>query len=144
MHTRLYLKRGLALLTGLAVVTFLGMYLSGAFCWGYESYEIYSTNTYSKSRYGASFGRKRVYLLANDTLIIRYEASIRKGHLTLHVFKPFKPFGAKDSVSRTVYNSGQGEFILRIRESCYYVICISPHPGNGGYDLSYEATWSRR
>ncbi len=124
-----------------AFLGFAAMYGFGAFCWGHESYEVKAPNAFSGSRWGVSFGPKQVHLRKNDTLVVRYDAEIHNGHLFIHVFKPFKPFGSEQGHSHYVRTSGKGEFLVPIRETCYYVISIDT---SARCDLSYELSWSRR
>ena len=144
MHWSVYTKRIVMVVAALGVLTVGAMYLGGVICWGHESYEIRSVAPFGRSRVGASFGPKQIYLRAGETLVVRYDAEIRKGHLMLHLFKPFKPLGSKDSVSKNVYTTGKGEFTVRIRENCYYVLSIDAWPDGNGYDVAYDASWSRR
>ena len=150
--------RTAAIYTGLAFVAVLaiwfGAYASGVFPWlGYVSLNSRSlaaepVGIVGRDTTGAStqIGLKTFAFLKGQTIVIRYDAEIRRGCLWLQVWHMFRE-GKDSSVSTCITASGTGEWTVPVTETGVYAVIIDSSVIRGvrpGWDMSYAAWWGAR
>lgn len=133
-------------------VLWLVLYATGAFPWlGYErlsrsSIRQWPVGIVGETRSGTGFGINEFWFFRGQTIVVSYDAEIRRGCLWMHVWHLFRR-GPGADVSRCVTESGKGEWEVPVVESGVYHIFIdgSPMAGAGrGWDMTYSVWWGVR
>lgn len=138
-----------------AFVLWLVAYVSGVWPWlGYEAWTTRSAEVgpghviIGRDRAGGNFGfgLGTFVFFAGQTVVVSYDADIRRGCLWLHVWPLVRPAPA-DHVSQCVTASGKGEWTVPIPKTGAYVINVdaSVIKGTGpGWDMDYAVWWGAR
>jgi hypothetical protein len=127
-------------------------YLSGAWPWlghasmSRSSFSIGPVGIAGEDSTGGSTGLQDFLYLKGQEIVIEYDADIRTGSLSFHVFQPFDGV-LGDGVMHYVTKSGAGAWTWRVPKTGIYTILIAPSVVRGagrGYDMSYSAWWGAR
>jgi hypothetical protein len=93
-----------------------------------------------------SFGPRTFVFVQGQTIVVSYDAEIRRGCLWMHVWHIFHH--AKDEhVSQCLTESGQGEWTVPVIETGLYRIFVDSSPIKGrrpGWDMTYSVWWGAR
>jgi hypothetical protein len=92
---------------------------------------------------GTMLGATTFPFLRGQTIIVGYDAEIRRGCLWLQVWH-LGDQSRNSSISRCVTASGSGKWTVPVEQTGLYAIIIdaSPsHNGGPGWDMSYAAKW---
>ena len=128
------------------------VYVSGVWPWlGYasasrSSFGIGPVGVVGEDSAGGSYGLSDFLFIEGQEIVIEYDADIRSGSLSFHVFRPFDGvFG--DGVMYYVTESSAGAWTWRVPETAIYTVLIEPSVVRGagrGYDMRYSACWGAR
>ena len=137
-----------------AIALWLALYAVGVFPWlGYETVTRSSLGSgpnhfiIGENRAGGFSLGPRTFLFARgQTIVVSYDAEIRRGCLWMHVWNMFDHAKA-EHVSQCVTKSGPGEWTVPVNQTGLYRIFIDASPIKGnrpGWDLSYSVWWGAR
>ena len=140
---------------GAALVLWMSSYAVGLFPWlGYAAVDRSSIGVgpdhfiVGENKTGAfSFGPQTFVFVDGQTIVVSYDADIRRGCLWMHVWNISGRANKEDHVSQCVTASGRGEWTVPIKETGLYRIFIdgSPIKGNrSGWDMTYSVWWGAR
>jgi hypothetical protein len=114
---------------------------------GSEANHIASDNVLSKTSWRTTFGSKKVFARAGQTIELKCDATVEQGYLEIRVWRnPIlpRPLGESPLTKLSIDSSGGVERNVPIRETGFYRIDISPWRDAGRYDISYDLTWRVR
>jgi hypothetical protein len=141
-----------ATLFAAAIGVWAAVYFSGAWPWlGYASMSkstvsIGPIGIVGEDSTGDGYGLTDFIYLKGQEIVIEYDAEIRAGSLSFHVFQPFDG-RLGDGVMHYVTESGAGTWTWRVPATGIYTVLIGASVARGagrGYDISYSAWWGAR
>jgi hypothetical protein len=92
---------------------------------------------------GTSFGLNTFLFFKGQTIVISYDADIRRGCLWMQIFH-LGHQGPDSSVFRCATESGRGEWRVPVAQTGIYDLIIHPSVVKGpgpGWEISYTAWW---
>lgn len=92
------------------------------------------------------FGPQTFVFLEGQTIVVSYDADIRRGCLWMHVWHMLERSKAAH-VSQCVTKSGRGEWTVPIKQTGLYRIFIDSSPIKGNrpcWDMTYSVWWGAR
>jgi len=115
---------------------------------GYESRGI-TSNGFTSSRSGYSWGLKTFYFAKGQDFFAEYETEIQKGSLVVHLYKIGSMPSSETPYHRMISESGKGTVKFPIQATGLYRISfdgtvLGTQRNAGGYDLSYHIRWGIR
>lgn len=114
---------------------------------GFESNHIASDNVLTSTSWRTSFGSKKVFARAGQTIALKCDTTVERGNLEIRVWRnPIlpRPLGESPLTKLSIHSSGVAEREVPIRETGFYRIDVSPWREAGRYDISYDLTWRVR
>jgi hypothetical protein len=150
--TRAAVRFGLGLAA--AVALWLGSYALGLFPWlGYATTDRRSIGVgphhfiIGENRTPSfSIGPQTFWFVEGQTIVVSYDADIRRGCLWMHVWHMLDH--SKDAhVSQCVSDSGRGEWTVPVKKTGLYRIFTDSSPIKGdrpGWDMTYSVWWGAR
>lgn len=127
-------------------------YVASVFPWlGYEHRSRSSimqppAGVIGESKSGFGLGISNFLFFKGETIVVDYDADIRRGCLWMQVWHIFKD-DLGDAADNCVTQSGKGEWTLRVPETGIYEIMIDGSPTRGagrGWDMDYTVWWGAR
>lgn len=153
INTRAAMRVGLGFVA--ALMSWLGLYALGLFPWlGYAAMDRSSVGIgpnhfiigEDKTGGAFSFGPQSFVFVQGQTIVVSYDADIRRGCLWMQVWHMLDH--TKDAhVSQCVTASGRGEWTVPVKETGLYRIFIDSSPIKGnrpGWDMTYSVWWGAR
>jgi len=100
-----------------------------------------------EDRAGSTFGLSTFLFFKGQTIVVSYEADIRRGCLWLQVWNMLHHGPGESSVYTCVPASGKGEWTVTVSQTGLYDIIVHPSVVRGagpGWRMSYTAWWGAR
>lgn len=150
--TRATVRAGIGLVAVFAL--WLGSYVLGLFPWlGYAATDRSSIGVgpnhfiVGEDSVGAfSLGPQTFLFIAGQTIVVSYDADIRRGCLWMHVWH-ILDHSKNEHISQCVTTSGHGEWTVPIKQTGLYRIFIDSSAIKGnrpGWDITYSVWWGAR
>ncbi len=136
-----------------ALILWAAAYAAGVFPWiGYAWLSRSSIDVgpghfiIGEDRAGSAFGFSNFVFFKGQTIVVSYDAEIRRGCLAMHVWPLFNRTPG-DHVSQCVTTRGKKEWTVPVTTTGVYVISVNSSliKGTGpGWDMDYTAWWGAK